>query len=300
MGRLAKYLLVTIAMVLSGIAAQSQDQYFGIQLKEVTDPTTQAIVKFIPALPETATLVKWEFGQGGATSTEESPEYTYSISLGGDEFTVSLVYSIDGVQSTYTQTIKANSAFFVVRLDKNLDSLATFKRILTSAFRFADNLATGNMRFEWSIDGVQPTNASYPNLYYTFPNGGTYIVNLKAWNIDDATKSVEYSETVTIKPVFGGATKIQLENIPNVFTPNGDGINDFFAVQTSGLSRMVLRVFTRSGALVHENTANVIQWDGKNQMGNDLPEGIYFYVIEDLDNNYETAKGFVYILKGNN
>ena len=63
---------------------------------------------------------------------------------------------------------------------------------------------------------------------------------------------------------------------------------------------MVLRVFTRSGALVHENTANVIQWDGKNQMGNELPEGIYFYVIEDLDNNYETAKGFVYLFKGNN
>lgn len=295
MGRLAKYLLVIAASIITSITGLAQEPYFSIQLNAVDNPSAQALITFTPNLPETATLVRWEFGDG-ATSTELSPTHLYSTAV---TRTVNLIYNIAGVESMYTREIAASSAFFTVELDPNLESLATFKRVLKSAFYFADNEATGNIRFEWNIDGVPPTNADYPNLYYTFPNGGTYTVTLKVWNSSDNTKSAEYSQTVNISPTFGGATKVKLEKIPNVFTPNGDGINDFFTVQTSGLSRIVLRIFTRSGALVHENTANVIQWDGKNQMGNELPEGIYFYVIEDLDNNYETAKGFVYLLKGN-
>ncbi|HPX06366.1 MAG TPA: gliding motility-associated C-terminal domain-containing protein [Tenuifilaceae bacterium] len=298
MGRLSKYLLVTVASILTGFATLAQEPYFSIQLDVVDNPSTKALVKFTPNLPETATLVRWEFGDG-ATSTETSPTHEYAITVSDFTKTVNLVYSIAGTENTYTQEIKANSAFFTVELDPNLDSLATFKRIFRSAFLVGDNEAPGSMGFAWTINGESPTNANYPNLYYTFPNGGIYIVSLTTWNNADPSKTIAHTQTIEIKTVFG-TTKVPLENVPNVFTPNGDGINDFFAVQTSGLSRMVLRVFTRSGALVHENTANVIQWDGKNQMGNELPEGIYFYVIEDLDNNYETAKGFVYILKGNN
>ncbi|MBN1990124.1 MAG: gliding motility-associated C-terminal domain-containing protein [Bacteroidales bacterium] len=298
MGRLAKYLLVTVASIITSFAALAQEPYFSIQLNVVDDPSTKTLVTFTPNLPETATLVRWEFGDG-TTSTEVSPTHEYAISTSDFTKTVLLVYSIGGVESTYTQEVMANSAFFTVGLDPNLDSLATFKRIFRSAFLVGDNEAPGSMRFAWTINGESHTNANYPNLYYTFPNGGTYSVKLSVWNSSNSTNTINYEQTVEIKTVFG-TTKVPLENVPNVFTPNGDGINDFFEVQTSGLSRMVLRVFTRSGALVHQNTANVIQWDGKNQMGNELPEGIYFYVIEDLDNNYETAKGFVYILKGNN
>lgn len=297
MGRLAKYLLVTVASIITSFAALAQEPYFSIQLNVVDDPSTKTIVTFTPNLPETATLVRWEFGDG-ITSTEVSPTHEYAISTSDFAKTVLLVYSINGIESTYTQEVMANSAFFTVGLDPNLDSLATFKRIFRSAFLVGDNEAPGSMGFAWTINGESPTNANYPNLYYTFPNGGTYSVKLSVWNSSNPN-TINYEQTVEIKTTFG-TTKVPLENVPNVFTPNGDGINDFFAVQTSGLSRMVLRVFTRSGALVHENTANVIQWDGKNQMGNELPEGIYFYVIEDLDNNYETAKGFVYLLKGNN
>jgi len=86
--------------------------------------------------------------------------------------------------------------------------------------------------------------------------------------------------------------------VPNVFTPNGDGVFDFFEVSTTGTSMLVFKVFTRTGALVYQTKASYIKWDGKNENGNELPEGIYYYIIEDIYKNYENAKGFLYIFRG--
>lgn len=86
--------------------------------------------------------------------------------------------------------------------------------------------------------------------------------------------------------------------VPNVFTPNGDGVFDFFEVTTTGTSMLVFKVFTRTGALVYQTKTSFIRWDGKNENGKELPEGIYYYIIEDIYKNYENAKGFLYIFRG--
>jgi len=106
----------------------------------------------------------------------------------------------------------------------------------------------------------------------------------------------EYSDTITVEPTFG-SDKLNFENIPNVITPNGDSINDYFEVVTSGTSRLSFKVFTRSGQLVYQHEANVVKWDGKNYYGKDLPEGIYYFILDDLDGKYNSAKGFFYIYR---
>lgn len=66
--------------------------------------------------------------------------------------------------------------------------------------------------------------------------------------------------------------------IPNVFSPNGDGINDQFQVFAPELARFRMRIFSRWGDLVFGTEDQHFQWDGnlKEAM---LPAGVYTYHI---------------------
>jgi gliding motility-associated-like protein len=50
--------------------------------------------------------------------------------------------------------------------------------------------------------------------------------------------------------------------IPNVFTPNGDFINDEFKMQACGVYNYNIKVFTRFGEKVFESNSLHIDWDG--------------------------------------
>ncbi|MBP6722967.1 MAG: gliding motility-associated C-terminal domain-containing protein, partial [Bacteroidia bacterium] len=78
------------------------------------------------------------------------------------------------------------------------------------------------------------------------------------------------------------------ENCPeldlgNVFTPNGDGINDYFSpVLDRSLRVIVVQVYDRWGKAVFVSNSvnnNDQLWDGNNNNGNAVPEGVYYYVI---------------------
>jgi gliding motility-associated-like protein len=69
--------------------------------------------------------------------------------------------------------------------------------------------------------------------------------------------------------------------VPNVFTPNGDGANDLFFLRIANLTQLKVSIYDRWGNLVYEveNKTGNIEWDGKNQYGKDVAEGTYFYII---------------------
>ena len=81
--------------------------------------------------------------------------------------------------------------------------------------------------------------------------------------------------------------------IPNIFTPNGDGINDNLELQST--ETMTFIVFNRNGALVYKAEAKNIIWDGKDERGNDISDGIYFFILNDPAKTYSTDRGFIYI-----
>lgn len=70
--------------------------------------------------------------------------------------------------------------------------------------------------------------------------------------------------------------------IPNVFTPNNDGINDFFEIEVRGVSQYHLRVFNRWGELLFESTEPTKVWNGGKE-DYYAPDGIYFWILETLD-----------------
>jgi len=89
----------------------------------------------------------------------------------------------------------------------------------------------------------------------------------------------------------------QLE-VPNVFTPNGDQVNDFFEVTTDGTTVYEFSVFTRTGTRIFHSLSPRIFWDGNSLDGKELEEGVYYYVIEEEggSNPFETA-GFMHLFR---
>jgi gliding motility-associated-like protein len=85
---------------------------------------------------------------------------------------------------------------------------------------------------------------------------------------------------IIASPAAADSTDQPVE-IPNVFTPNGDGVNDFFEVETDGTTVYVFRVFTRSGTQIFYSRSPRIYWNGKTSSGMDVKAGIYYYVIEE-------------------
>ncbi|HZH86690.1 MAG TPA: gliding motility-associated C-terminal domain-containing protein [Brumimicrobium sp.] len=68
--------------------------------------------------------------------------------------------------------------------------------------------------------------------------------------------------------------------IPNVFTPNGDNINDGFYVTSSGLEEFNIQILNRWGNLVFESDDVNEIWNGRNLSQNECTDGVYFYVIK--------------------
>jgi gliding motility-associated-like protein len=67
-------------------------------------------------------------------------------------------------------------------------------------------------------------------------------------------------------------------DLPNVFTPNGDGRNDLFVPRgLCFVERVDLQIFNRWGQLVFQTEDPAINWDGNNLNGENLPAGTYFY-----------------------
>jgi gliding motility-associated-like protein len=69
--------------------------------------------------------------------------------------------------------------------------------------------------------------------------------------------------------------------VPNVFTPNGDGVNDRFMVNATNLTEITCVIFDRWGVKMYDVTSSTgnIGWDGKNLSGKEVPVGTYFYIL---------------------
>ncbi len=84
--------------------------------------------------------------------------------------------------------------------------------------------------------------------------------------------------------------------IPNTFSPNGDGINDYWVIKfLNTYPNAKVNVFTRTGALVFSSKGYPQPWDG-NVKGKSVPVDTYYYIIEP-ENGKPPITGYVTIVK---
>jgi gliding motility-associated-like protein len=134
--------------------------------------------------------------------------------------------------------------------------------------------SNSSVRFVWKINGSEIVSGD--NTEFEFTTNGNNLVELIAI-LNETCQSV-YSETI-----FVSSSNFR---IPNIFTPNGDGIGDEFKVLYDGeLINYKVSIINRLGEVVFESAKITRSWDGKINGDDDASEGLYYYIIRGEDNS---------------
>lgn len=167
------------------------------------------------------------------------------------------------------------------------------------------NTSTNATSYEWNFgDGTIITTSNLDPKTHTFTTSST--VTLTAYS----SPSCFNKATLGVEIVFCGCTDPLAINydplavindgscifptpeviVPNVFTPNGDGVNDSFSLQVKNYASMELTILNRWGVVVYHNQGKNLSWDG-NYNGQQASDGTYFYAYTVNALNGETLSG---------
>jgi gliding motility-associated-like protein len=132
-----------------------------------------------------------------------------------------------------------------------------------------NNTSTGANTYQWIFDGDNKSTDKNPVFVYKIPNTFTVLLICS-----DSTKCPD-TTTAEIR-VFERFTV----EIPNVFTPNGDGINDVFTINSTGIQELSCEIYDRWGLKIYSWDRKNDGWDGRTLSGSKATEGTYFFILK--------------------
>lgn len=138
-------------------------------------------------------------------------------------------------------------------------------------------------------NGTAQVSSAPPGIYYT-PNDGYSGSDLFCYRlcINDSCDTAFVGIYITPEEYISIF-------IPNGFSPNGDGINDYWVIRDIQYSEdNVVRIFNRWGEEIYGKEDYLNTWQGENFDGDPLPDGTYFYIVDLKDLN-EKYSGYVVI-----
>ena len=109
------------------------------------------------------------------------------------------------------------------------------------------------------------------SLLYFNITGQTYDIYRVIAYSNDSIEVISVSNTIRVLVK-------QTLYVPNVFSPDGDGINDLFFVKGNGLDHITIEIYNRWGQMVFEAPHLNERWDGTFR-GKECPMGTYVYQL---------------------
>ncbi|MCB0397293.1 MAG: gliding motility-associated C-terminal domain-containing protein [Flavobacteriales bacterium] len=216
--------------------------------------------------------------EGGVSvsASGATPGYSYLWSSGDSTADVTGLCS-----GTYTITVTDTNGCFVIRTATvgNIDILpqADFLAspwevsIMSPVIDFTDK-STDAISWFWTFGDGDTSMVQNPN--HTYPDTGCYPVMLYIINQYGCADSVP--NTVCVKDISS-------IYIPNAFTPNGDGDNDFFRVEQYNFCEVQMYIFDRWGNLIFE-TQSLKGWDGTANNGAEVAQqDVYVWLVTAKD-----------------
>jgi gliding motility-associated-like protein len=174
------------------------------------------------------------------------------------------------------------------------------------------NLSENGVEFVWTLvdsaktgeDAILTTTDVNDSVVYTYYVPGYYYPRMIAYS---EAGCVDSFPVITNPEIHVVPSEL---DAPNVFTPNGDGVNDYFVVRAKSLKSFRITIFDRSGRKIYqyEHTDGLMEWEGwdgsiQGKGKNFAEPGVYYYVIDALGWDatvYRKVKpytGFVYLFK---
>lgn len=206
-----------------------------------------------------ATSYLWTF-HDASTSTDVEPLHTYTTS---GTYTIRLTAynpascNLSDTYSTEVTVYGLPTAFFTT----DGDSFPMFTPVQFT------NESTSPAAYFWEFGDAATSTDTDPK--HAYANEGIYEPCLSV--TDTNTCMAEYCKTLEI--TFAG-----LIDVPNAFSPNGDGVNDILFLEGFGVSELEFKIYNRWGELVFESTSLDDGWDGRYK-GTDQEMEVYTYTL---------------------
>lgn len=145
------------------------------------------------------------------------------------------------------------------------------------------------------LQEIGSTSPATDTTFFHYPVtslSGCYAVSA----IDSVDNESDLSELICVD-------SCTFYEIPNVFTPNGDNINDYLKARTIRFVEKVdMKIYNRNGMLVYQTDDPEINWNGK-YMGNKqpVPPGVYYYLCDVYETRLtgtevRNISGFVHVI----
>jgi gliding motility-associated-like protein len=196
---------------------------------------------------------RWEFGDGN--EVDDAPQIRYAYGSGGD-FVVSLLPRFECGPDTVTLAVTDTLTIVPFpTVDLGEDTFLCLPDTMELRVSNAE-------RIIWEPGGSEDTVLRVTETEFI-----TVFAENRSCPITDSV----YIDVPVISDV-----------IPNVFTPNGDGVNDVFTfAHLDRCENHTLKVFNRWGVEVFESVLIPGEsWDGRGWDGRPVTEGVYFYILE--------------------
>ena len=226
---------------------------------------------------------QWDFGDGG-TSTATNPTHLYA---NPGTYTIRLI-AIDNATCNITDT-----TFQTITVSGSPTAAFTYSPNPTepnTPISFTNN-SIGATSFKWLFgdgDSTVGNNIDAP-VRHLYNQTGTFNACLIAFNAAGCSDTTCQSISVVINVAA---------NVPNAFSPNGDGNNDRIFVRGFGIGKMTWRIYNRWGVQVYVSNNPAEGWDGTYK-GKLQPQEVYHYTlqIEFTNGDKLSKKGDITLLR---
>jgi gliding motility-associated-like protein len=160
--------------------------------------------------------------------------------------------------------------------------------VAPASVSFTSN-STGASIYNWAFGDGNISSQQNPQNTFIIPQSYTVKLIVSSGSPDFCTDSIEQVIVIYEPLKF---------IIPNVFTPNGDGFNDCFEVQITGVKSEEMKIYNRWGRKIYTWTSLGGKWNGHEGAG-EAPDGIYFYIFKatGFDNKVIEESGSVTIIR---
>ena len=223
----------------------------------------------------------WDFGDGSAPGNSSNVEHCYTNNSVFSPLSFSPTVTVTSDSGCVTSGSKNN--FIAVYPNPNASfTLSPQTTTIIDPVISITDLSAGTDFWTWNfgdgpaslttnlqtITGINPSPHTYTAI-------GTYIITLIAstqYNCIDTAY-----QTIIIEPDF-------IFYIPKAFTPDGDGINDFFTGKGIYIQEFEMSIFDRWGNLIYRSDDISKPWDGKANKGTEIAQSdVYIYSIKVTD-----------------